>query len=330
MVKTQYTFTSKTFNDQPNLNIAYGSDSGFALGVVISICSLLKVNPHLTLAFHIISNDTKSFDLEKLEALTQEFNTQINFYIIDEQELIKLPYSESWRYATYYRLILAKVINPKVTKLLYLDADVLCYGKIDELITLDLSNNILAAVEDYEQTQKNTWTAELAKMYHSPYIEKNYFNAGVLLINVPEWNRENVTDKVISLLSEKDIEKTLRMFDQDALNIITSGNVRILPVKFNYLEGLYSKIKLGIKGHQEKTHDAIFIHYVGDLKPWHNGIPHSFNAYFNELKENSVWKDTPCTQPTRKRQYQLLSRMQRISKHYIKALTYYFRYKQFK
>lgn len=54
----------------------------------------------------------------------------------------------------YFRLFAFDFLQPKIEKLLYLDADVICKGSLKELVDVDLTKKIAAVVKDVESIQK--------------------------------------------------------------------------------------------------------------------------------------------------------------------------------
>ena len=101
-----------------------------------------------------------------------------------------------------------------------------------------------------------------------------YFNAGVMLYNIREINRKNISDKLFHSVEE--IPQPLYQ-DQDLLNSVFSrnGEVLFLPGKYNFTKSIFiSKKRILLEGVKKKlgisrASNPFFIyHYVGKDKPW--------------------------------------------------------------
>ena len=105
-----------------------------------------------------------------------------------------------------------------------------------------------------------------------------YFNAGMLVINLQNWRKENITNKCIDYLNKYDVAFP----DQDVLNMVLFDRVKFVSVSWNFnsivkkvlLEKIYN---LDNKTEQLKNlikpviNDDIKVdvyHYYGQPKPW--------------------------------------------------------------
>ncbi|OTQ12332.1 lipopolysaccharide 1,3-galactosyltransferase, partial [Gilliamella apicola] len=146
IIKKKITFYSNKSNNTNLLDIAYGIDKNFFLGCAVSISSILIFNPNLNFSFHIFTNYL-SCDFEKnLKLLSQQYKTNITLYLVDDLSLSKLPTTKNWTIATYFRFIIADYFYQKIDKILYIDADIICIGSLEELFTLPFEENIAYVV----------------------------------------------------------------------------------------------------------------------------------------------------------------------------------------
>ncbi|HGJ5884418.1 glycosyltransferase, partial [Arsenophonus sp.] len=101
-------------------NIAYGVDKNFLFGTGVSIVSILMHNENMDFHFHVF---TDFFDGEQeslFSQLAKQYNTKITIYLLECEELKKLPTTKSWSYATYFRFIIVDYLSSNINKLLYL------------------------------------------------------------------------------------------------------------------------------------------------------------------------------------------------------------------
>ncbi|MEB0233451.1 glycosyltransferase, partial [Undibacterium sp. 10I3] len=64
----------------------------------------------------------------------------------------------------------------------------------------------------------------------------DYFNSGVMLINVQRWLAAEITQATIASILKDG--KSFRFPDQDALNVVLDGRVKFIERKWNFLHGL--------------------------------------------------------------------------------------------
>lgn len=148
--------------------------------------------------------------------------------------------------ATFFRLFIAEILS-EYDKVLYLDCDVLINGDVGKLFDCDLKDYILAG----------------NKMLGDNAVERDYFNAGVLLFNVKEYLKNDICKKALKYIGDN---KKIRYQDEQTLNEVCKGKVVNFPYKYNFqtwycVSGELLK-KTGIK----KTKDIIIIHFGS--KPW--------------------------------------------------------------
>ena len=175
---------------------------------------------------------------------------------------------------TYYRLLIPD-LYPEYKKVLYLDSDIVILKDIAELYNIDLKDNLLAAAPD-DVIQ----TIEVFRNYAEKVVGvadyRNYFNAGILVLNLEELRTFNFKDKFLYLLST--IKFSVAQ-DQDYLNRLCKGRVTLLPKTWN---------KMPVSGDTSIDKNKInIVHYNLAFKPW----------YFDDvLYQEFFWKYTKKTE----------------------------------
>ena len=155
----------------------------------------------------------------------------INFIDISENvKNIKSHFKNVYHFSivTYYRLFIASLF-PQYDKIIYLDCDLVVLGDISELYNTELGDNILGAVPD----QYVCNTREF-RTYAKKAIGVNpdtYFNAGVLVISLEKFRKNDIENKFIKLITEYDFD--LLDPDQAYLNYLCFEKTHILPSGWN-------------------------------------------------------------------------------------------------
>lgn len=180
-------------------------------------------------------------------------------------EFATLPYISK---ATYARLLIPRALPQSVSRVLYLDADILVLNDLGELCEMDLEGAVVGAVLDHG-LDANLKRGE-PRFKDVPRVQ-DYFNAGVLLIDLDRWRSEQITEKALQYL----IDHPHSPFsDQDALNVACDRRWKHLNTRWNY----QTHTKTDFSALPQVQLPAI-VHFVLDSKPWNARIP-NVNAHF--------------------------------------------------
>ncbi len=300
LIKNKIEFNNGIDYDSNNiLNISYGVDDNFLFGSAISMVSIMINNPHLKVRFHLFTDSEDKAFLNKLKELSDEFNTDIIIYILDPQELKKLPTSEYWSYATYFRFFIFDHLSESTDTVLYLDADVVCKGKLDLIMNLKFSQQYAAVVPDVDIMQE--LSVERLKVND---FKGKYFNAGVIYINLKMWKKSNFTAKAFELLSDESPYGKLKYLDQDALNILFERNNIYLDRDYNCIYSLKNEISNKDKDYYKNyiNEETKLIHFTGVTKPWHYwAINYPASESFKNAYLQSPWKSTKLKLATKRK-----------------------------
>lgn len=154
---------------------------------------------------------------------------------------------------TYYRLFIPE-LYPSLDKALYLDCDVIITSDIAELYDIELKDNLVGAVSDGFVRcvpRLHDYVTERIGVYRPT----DYFNAGVLLMNLKEMRASGFGDRFIELIGKVTFDVAQ---DQDYLNVLCRGRRVTVGTEWNCMPGFSDK------GTEQKL-----IHFNLDSKPWH-------------------------------------------------------------
>ena len=250
------------------IEIGSTTDREFTDVLLTSYVSLLENNPEEDFRFHIIDDGLNDADRQRLRSLVQVYPNcrELVFLGSDFAELYRGANVNSSRSLikenSYYRFELPRLVNQP--RLLYLDCDLICRGKIGNLFRTDLHDNIIAAVESQMYVDR----LGILGVSNKP---AKYFNAGLLLIDTKKWNDNDITVKARNFTREHgDI---LDFQDQDALNAVLAHKWQNLDPKYDLQSPLMRHEKESTDPQQRKLAAAALknptiIHYTGYSKPW--------------------------------------------------------------
>ena len=190
---------------------------------------------------------------------------------------IELPHHGHFRPETYFRL-LAPQLLPNVDKAIYLDSDLIVDDDVSELFDVDVTGYKLAATRDADTIgQIDGYDATVG-----PYLKDelgmddphDYFQAGVLLMNLAELRRTVTPEEFLALSTER----MWRWLDQDVLNKVVNGDYVRVHMRWNYLMDwqhlrrthIIANAPADVRAeYEEAAADPAVIHFAGpDNRPW--------------------------------------------------------------
>lgn len=270
-------------------HVAFGVNENYAMSAGVAMTSLILHNPDRQFYFHLFIDSLRDQDHQRLIQLAKQYKTVVAIYYLKPEAFAALPTNGHITQGTYYRFIIPLVLKEITQRVLYLDSDIICMSGIDELLQLDLSNYVGAVVSDVDSM--------VAKRVPKLQLKKGkYFNAGFLYINIPEWNKQQISTQALQALS------ATAFLDQDALNIVLDGKVQFLEEKWNYLYDVtYMTAELRFP--------IAFLHYVGRVKPWKVFCRHEVRKYYLKVAEQSFWAEVAIEDPSTYREAKIYGRL---------------------
>lgn len=196
------------------MNILFCGNCGVQDGLAMSLISIAehtdrKLNVIL-LTMDLTEKDARYVPIDtkyvkNLENYLKTFNNETKITLVDVTKLFYENFSNcvnmdnSYLPYAFIRLLADKV--PEVTdKILYLDTDVMINKDISELYDIDLADYEYAACRDL-----------FGKIF---FMNVNYINSGVLLLNMKKIRETGLFEKCIHMVNTK----KMRFPDQSALN----------------------------------------------------------------------------------------------------------------
>lgn len=240
---------------EKEIPIFFSTDDNYIPFLDVAVASLIaNASPKYQYRIIVLNTGLCQENIDKVKR-NEKNGFVIDFVdISDSVENIKSRFKNVYHFSvvTYYRLFIASIF-PQYDKILYLDCDLVVLGDISELYHTELGNNVLGACpEMFVQS-----TPEFRR-----YAEKalgldpdDYVNAGVLLINLEQFRKDEIEQKFVKLITEYDFD--LLDPDQAYLNYLCRGKILTLPNGWN-------KEPMPIPCEGKKN----IVHYALYKKPW--------------------------------------------------------------
>lgn len=261
--------------------VFFAVDNGYIPFLSVALRSLIdNTSKENIYAIKILYTSVTDENKEKIKKYEKE-NISIEFVDLNKQleEIKEKLYTRNYfSNTTYYRLFIPE-LYPEYDKAVYIDSDTVCLSDIAELYNTDMGDNLIAGIPD--------GVIQAIDIFKD-YVERvvgvadynNYFNAGVIVMNLKELRDYKFEEKFIYMLEKIKFEVAQ---DQDYLNRLCKGRVKILDYSWN---------RMPVMG---KTEEKInLIHYNLGAKPWYfdNVVYQEYfweyakkTEFYNEIKE---------------------------------------------
>lgn len=262
----------------PYYNIICGIDNNYVEQCATMLNSLFHNSPNSQFKIFILSLDISLHNKNTLSNWILSQNNLVNFIDIKQEQILNCPIKkdDTISAATYLRLLIPQVIPNDIEKALYLDVDLIVSGDIAELFSIDISSYAACAVED---APNDSFIPEYAKL-------SNYFNAGVLLLNLKTLRAQKFTDKALDFIFQN--TNLLKFHDQDIINAVLKNQILPLPLKWNLLDCFYNDCPKIQDERITELNSALknpgIIHFSGAVKPWHAGCSHKLAHLYKKNK----------------------------------------------
>jgi len=214
------------------MNIVFCADRRVLPGLHVAMYSLLdRIGAAVAeTRFYLFSDDFADGDLELLRQTLSATGKPFTLELcrVDAKLFANFP-PLNGSHATYYRLMAVQVLP--VERFLYVDADTLCDVDVGELKAFDFCGAPAALVP--EAPLAGAVDRFVAEQLGNSATEP-YFNCGVILVNVPEWRRQRVTERAMEYIAKY----RPPFHDQSAVNAVLHGQIARLPEKFNCIANM--------------------------------------------------------------------------------------------
>ena len=245
----------------PIIHVAIGFDEGYLTPAYVLLTSIFQNNPTNEIQIHTLAPEVRPAAQARLRDFVQQQGGALHFYELSKDVTQGFPVpdkSEAWlTLAAYYRLFFSRLLPAAIDKLLYIDIDTLVVGNLLDIYQPDMGNEAIGAVTEAEMPLR----PDLGLSRHD-----EYFNSGVLLINLSAWKTQRITERALEVI--KMYPERMEYCDQDALNMVCKGQWYRMNIRFNLMKA-YIPHDLMRQAHQQFLADKVIIHFNGRIKPWY-------------------------------------------------------------
>ncbi|KAE8660096.1 putative galacturonosyltransferase-like 4 [Hibiscus syriacus] len=260
-------------NKSDLIHIAMTLDENYLRGTMAAVLSMLQ---HSTcpenLYFHFLCTHSHVELVSSIQSTFPYLNFKI--YRFDSNR-VRGKISRSIRHAldqplNYARIYLADILPADVTRVLYLDSDLVVFDDVKKLWDVDMEDKVLAAPE-YCQANFTVyfnhafWSDQkLSKTFQGR--NPCYFNTGVMVVDVDKWRRGWYTKKVEEWMTFQKKKRIYHLGSLPPFLLVLAGNIKPVDHRWNQ-HGLGGD---NFEGKCRNIHPGpvSLLHWSGKGKPW--------------------------------------------------------------
>jgi lipopolysaccharide biosynthesis glycosyltransferase len=289
--------------------VVLAADDNFAMPLAVTIRSALdNLSPDRTLRVFILDAGIREETRSRLVQSWPRGRYRIEWLKVDASSLFDVPVSGHVNLVTYYRVLISRVLPAEISRVIYLDADLVVCADLGRLWDCAFNGQWCLAAQDcaapYLDSSQALANYELcASMLGSSRPVPNlrelglqgdaaYFNAGVLLVDLDGWRRENLSARMLDCLAR--YRQHVTWWDQYALNVVLAGRWGRLDPRWNqgshvFVYPTWEQSPLDRRTFEQMRDDPYIVHYTTNSKPWSPLCPHPLRGLYFEYLDRTVW-----------------------------------------
>lgn len=211
----------------------------------------------------------------------------INWLAPTRSEFGGLPLWGRMPVSTYDKLTVAECLPADIGKVIWLDCDMLVLADLAELWDTPLGDAHLLAVRDALVPKVSSRFGISAFKEIGLDSSTPYFNAGLMVIDLPRWRESKVAKEALDYLRR--YQTQVFFWDQEALNAVLARRWKQADERWNWSANLDRLARNN--SHSTNGQESRIVHFTGHIKPWIvRESTETDTSYFRTLDETS-WRD---------------------------------------
>ncbi len=242
----------------------------------------MHLRPGRDLVAHVIDDGLAEADRARVRRSLGE-RTQIEWHSPDRSKLSNVPLWGHVSPSTYDRLTIGRILPSDLSRALWLDGDLLVLDDLSVLFDAEMDGACaLAAPDPLVGVVSSRFGV---KGYRALGLapETAYFNAGVMVVDLDAWRREQVEERALDYLRRYAAQ--VFFHEQEALNVVLARRWRPLAQTWNWsAHPLHAPVE-----HLQEATPSI-LHFTGRRKPWLCGGNGPWYARYVQYLDATDWR----------------------------------------
>jgi len=258
--------------------LALASNERYFPGLYCAVASALnELDSARRVNLKVLDGGISQTSKETLWRLVERLrkSAQLEFVRVDLSMFKRATLGPGQSHMTYSRILLPELLN--LSRVIYLDSDVLVFRDLSELFDLELSpSKVLAAVPDSETLSFAQDSSVIADAMRSQ-AGAAYFNCGVMLMNLDELRRQSFFQRSLEFLNKW--SGHYQFWDQSVINFLLQQQIAGLPECWNRPSWRFDA--------QQDNQLQCVLHYT-TYAPWFGGPTTPGQALFERFAEEAA------------------------------------------
>jgi lipopolysaccharide biosynthesis glycosyltransferase len=283
---------------EPIVLATCGSNTFVMPMAVMLHSALCHIPPAQPVRIFLVEDGVTPANRARLERVVHKFPNvmELTWITPAPDALADVPVTPRYGRACFLRLLLPGHVPPDVTRLIYLDGDMVVESDLSELWRMDMGSAPALAVENYSSPYASH-SGSLAETYMEEGVPADapYCNTGFLLMNVTMWREEKLVPRMLDFVKRQ--AQYVRNADQDGINAVIGArwglldprwNVQILTIQtLALLREQSTEVRKRLQ--TDVLKQAHILHYVGHIKPWTHRYRRQRGDRFLHYANGSGW-----------------------------------------
>jgi lipopolysaccharide biosynthesis glycosyltransferase len=321
--------------DETSFEILFCANPDYYQHAAVAAVSLAENNRQFRANIHVLTCAEDAIAEGMLRnSLVAYRHINLVFHHVSDDRLNDVFIDRHLTKETYMRFLAPEFFPASVSRVLYLDCDLVVLDELKSLWDMDLRGKAIAAAPDFPWDQSGTLPSRLASLELG--AGHTYVNCGVLLLDLDHWRRNRVSDRLFAYAKERG--SALAFHDQDTINAVLRDDVHVLDCRWNLQARMYMLGHRSFPNEFAATRDArqrpAILHYTTADKPWlFRSLAARKRLYFQYL-DKTAWRTIPPALPTawQRTEWQFGRQLLRIGIDYMRiaSLVHHFASKPYR
>jgi lipopolysaccharide biosynthesis glycosyltransferase len=268
------------------IRVLFCCNPEFYQHLAVALVSMLENNPHAQFDVHLMTSGRDEGLEQKLRrSIAAYCHVVLTVHHLSLDSYAHFFVSSHISLESYLRIFAADVLGKEIGKVLYLDCDLVVTGDLMELWNTDIDAYALAAAPDLYGGFRRAALGIPAN--------RTYVNAGVLLLNLARWRRDQLSESLIRFIEAR--AGSLTFHDQDAVNAVLQDSILLLDRRWNVQAQMFRLRRHVFPSAYAAIRDACrrpaIVHYAGPEKPWRFRVSVAKRRLYFQYLRKTEWRD---------------------------------------
>ena len=275
------------------IQIAAACDERYAMALAVMLASLsASLDPSRRAQVHVLERSLAGATKARIEQSVRRDRIAISWLPIAPERLGSLrPTLRSFDTVSldaYSRLLIPEVLPAALTKVIYLDCDLVILRDLGLLWDLEVGDRYVLAAPELDPHARVVSARRGLRLYRELGLPRDLAtcNSGVLVMNLRKWRADLLAHRVLTYLHEAGDH--LRCHDQDGLNATMAGQWGELDPRWNVTMHVFRR-DVAAATRARLLRDPFIVHFNSALKPWQPGFRLGFQGLFVRYLDLTAW-----------------------------------------